>query len=53
MMTPRAIQLIQDSFAMIVPHRDSVARAFYDNVFSLAPAVRPMFPADLTDQGRS
>ena len=51
-MTPRQITLVQDSFAMIVPKREDVARGFYDNLFLLDPALRPMFPADLSDQGK-
>jgi hemoglobin-like flavoprotein len=37
---------------MIVPKREDVARGFYDNLFLLDPALRPMFPADLSDQGK-
>ena len=37
-MTPRQITLVQDSFAMIVPKREEVARGFYDNLFLLDPA---------------
>jgi nitric oxide dioxygenase len=51
-MTPRQITLVQDSFAMIVPKREEVARGFYDNLFLIDPALRPMFPADLSDQGK-
>ena len=51
-MTPRQIMLVQDSFAMIVPKREEVARGFYDNLFLIDPALRPMFPADLSDQGK-
>ena len=51
-MTPRRILLVQDSFAMIVPRRDEVARSFYDNLFLIDPSLRSMFPADLSDQGK-
>ena len=51
-MTPRRILLVQDSFAMIVPRRDEVARSFYDNLFLIDSSLRPMFPADLSDQGK-
>jgi nitric oxide dioxygenase len=44
--------LVQDSFAAIVPKRDEIARSFYDNLFVIDPGLRPMFPADLSDQGK-
>jgi len=50
--TPRQILLVQDSFAMVIPKRDEVARSFYDNLFMLEASLRPMFPVDLSDQGK-
>jgi nitric oxide dioxygenase len=50
--TPRQILLVQDSFAMIVPTRTEVARSFYDNLFVIDASLRPLFPEDLSDQGK-
>ena len=46
-MTPRQIDLLKDSFALIVPRRAEVSELFYARLFELAPQVRPMFKADL------
>lgn len=49
-MTAKQIQLVQQSFAKIAPIADQAADLFYDRLFETAPAVRPMFPEDLTIQ---
>lgn len=51
-MTPLQIHAVQESFALIVPDRDLVAQLFYDRLFELDPALRPLFSSDLTVQGR-
>lgn len=50
-MTPEQIQTLQDSFAKVVPIKETAAELFYNRLFELAPAVRPMFPEDMNDQG--
>jgi hemoglobin-like flavoprotein len=51
-MTPQQISLIQASWAAVVPMQDTAAGLFYQRLFSLDPAVRPMFKGDMQEQGR-
>jgi hemoglobin-like flavoprotein len=49
-MTPDHITLVQQSFAEVVPISDAAALIFYDRLFAVAPSVKAMFPADMTEQ---
>lgn len=49
-MTPEEIKLVQDSFQKVAPIADAAADIFYDRLFDIAPEVRPLFPADISDQ---
>src|ERR1700754_1581318 len=49
-MTPEQITLVQDSFAKMAPISEQAAVIFYDRLFEVAPAVKAMFPADMTEQ---
>jgi len=49
-MTPEQVNLVQDSFAKVAPISDVAASMFYGRLFEIAPDVKPMFPADMTDQ---
>jgi nitric oxide dioxygenase len=49
-MTPDQVQLVQQSFSKVAPIADQAAMLFYDRLFEVAPQVKPMFPADLTEQ---
>ena len=51
-MTPRQIECVQDSFALVVPRRAEAAAVFYDHLFALAPETRPLFRSDMAEQGR-
>lgn len=51
MLADNQIKLVQDSFAKVAPIADTAASLFYDRLFEIAPQVRPMFKADLTEQG--
>jgi hemoglobin-like flavoprotein len=51
-MTPDQVKLVQDSFAKVVPISETAAVLFYDRLFEIAPAVKAMFPADMTEQRR-
>jgi hemoglobin-like flavoprotein len=51
-MTPEQVKLVQDSFAKVAPISETAAVLFYDRLFEVAPAVRSMFPADMTEQRR-
>src|SRR3954469_20259926 len=44
------IKLVQDSFAKVAPISEQAAVLFYDRLFEVAPGVRAMFPADMTEQ---
>lgn len=50
-MTPDQIQLVQDSFAKVVPIKDQAAELFYGRLFETAPEVRPLFKGDMKEQG--
>ncbi|CUH75608.1 globin family protein [Tropicibacter naphthalenivorans] len=46
------ITLIQDSFAKVVPIKDTAAEIFYADLFETAPEVKPYFAnADMAEQG--
>jgi nitric oxide dioxygenase len=49
-MTPEQVTLVQDSFAKVAPIADQAAVMFYDRLFEVAPQVKAMFPADMTEQ---
>jgi hemoglobin-like flavoprotein len=51
-MTPAQVACVQQSFAHVRPRADTVAAGFYQRLFTLDPLVRPLFPDDLTAQGR-
>jgi NAD(P)H-flavin reductase/hemoglobin-like flavoprotein len=44
------VRLIRESFAAVEPRADEVGRFFYGILFSLAPAVRELFPANMEVQ---
>lgn len=52
MLNARQIDLVQDSFAAVVPITDSTAAEFYRRLFELAPDTKPLFRDDMTQQGR-
>jgi hemoglobin-like flavoprotein len=49
-MMPDQIKLVQQSFAKVAPISEAAAVIFYDRLFEIAPSVKSMFPADLTEQ---
>ncbi|ONH30508.1 globin family protein [Pseudofrankia asymbiotica] len=49
-MSPEEIRLVQETFGAVAPASDAVATLFYTRLFELDPALRAMFPADLTEQ---
>ena len=49
-MTPTQKTLVQESFKQVVPIADTAAALFYNRLFEIAPALRPLFRADLTEQ---
>jgi hemoglobin-like flavoprotein len=51
-MTPTQIELVQSSFAKVVPISEQAAALFYARLFELAPDVRALFKGDMVEQGR-
>lgn len=51
MMTREEIALVQESFASLRPIPKGVGRAFYENLFTLDPALKALFKGDLDAQG--
>jgi len=52
MVTSRQKTLVQDSFAGLAPVLEDATALFYGRLFELDPAVRRMFPEDMTMQRR-
>ena len=50
-MTPEQIVLVQDTWAKVVPIRETAADLFYGKLFELDPALRPLFKGDIREQG--
>lgn len=44
------VRMIRESFAVVEPHSEEVAKFFYGMLFSLSPATREMFPANMEVQ---
>ncbi len=51
-MNPLQIKLVQESFTKVAPISDQAAVMFYSRLFEVAPQVKAMFPADMTEQRR-
>ncbi len=49
-MTPDQVKLVQQSFSKVASISDQAAAIFYDRLFEVAPQVKAMFPADMTEQ---
>ena len=50
MLTLTQIELVQRTFAVIVPIADDAAALFYRRLFEIDPSLRPMFKDDMTEQ---
>lgn len=51
-MTPKQISMVQQTWKMVVPIGEQAATLFYGKLFEMDPAVRPLFKADMKEQGR-
>ena len=49
-MNSKQKELVQSSFAMVVPIADTAADLFYDRLFEIDPALRSLFKGDLKEQ---
>ena len=50
-MNAEQIALVQTSFDLILPIADTAAALFYEQLFTLDPALRPLFSGDMPEQG--
>jgi hemoglobin-like flavoprotein len=46
----KTIQLVQESWAKVMPISDAAAALFYDRLFEQDPSVRPLFKSDISEQ---
>ena len=51
-MTPAEKNLVQTTFAKVVPIADQAAALFYGRLFEIDPSLRPLFKGDLGEQGK-
>lgn len=51
-MTPEQKQLVQDSFTKVAPIAEAAAEIFYNKLFELDPALKPLFKGDIKEQGK-
>jgi hemoglobin-like flavoprotein len=51
-MTPKQIDLVQQTFADIKPIAPAAAELFYSRLFMLDPSLRKMFKGDMAKQGQ-
>lgn len=51
-MTPEEIKLVQTTFEQVAPNADAVAVAFYNQLFTLDPSLKPLFKSDPAEQRR-
>lgn len=52
MLTSTEIALVRASFARLITIQEAAADLFYDRLFGIAPKLRELFPADLSQQKR-
>ncbi len=51
-MTPEQKQLVKDSWAKVLPIKETAAELFYGRLFETYPEVKPYFKGDMKEQGR-
>ena len=50
-MNTQQIELVQRTFTLAAPMADEIANHFYQRLFELDPALRPLFHGDIQQQG--
>ena len=50
-LSEREIALLRESFRLLRLEEEAASERFYERLFEIAPEVRPMFPADMSEQG--
>ncbi len=51
-LSPASIQLVRDSWSQVLPIQTQAAGLFYNRLFELDPALKPLFKGDMAEQGR-
>jgi hemoglobin-like flavoprotein len=51
-MTPKQIELVQQSWSQVQPIAETAAGMFYERLFTLDPSLRSLFRGDMKEQGR-
>jgi len=51
-MTPEQKRLVKDSWAKVLPIKETAAELFYGRLFETYPEVKPLFKGDMKEQGR-
>lgn len=51
-MTPKQIELVQQSWSHVQAIAESAAGMFYERLFTLDPSLRSLFRGDMKEQGR-
>ncbi|WP_448568492.1 methyl-accepting chemotaxis protein [Thalassotalea ganghwensis] len=51
-MTPKQVSLVQESWAKVKPIAPQAAEMFYEKLFSLDPALKPLFKGNMEEQGQ-
>ena len=50
-LTPYKVKLVQDSFALVVPIKETAAEIFYGKLFEKDPSLKALFKGDMKEQG--
>jgi hemoglobin-like flavoprotein len=51
-MTPRQVELVQESFTKVLPIAPAAAQMFYAKLFEIDPSLKMLFKGDMKEQGR-
>ncbi len=51
-MNSEVIQLVQNSWAKVIPIAPQAAALFYSNLFTLDPSLKTLFQGDMEEQGK-
>lgn len=51
-MTPKQINLVQETWQLVLPIAPKAAEIFYDTLFELDPSLKPLFQNNITEQGK-
>lgn len=51
-MTPKQVEIVQSTWALVVPIKDEAAAMFYGKLFEMDPSLSALFKGDMKEQGR-